>query len=44
VSKIGRRRIVVALAVVIPLFIVVLALPASQIGVTSEIGGEGFPL
>ena len=43
-SKIGKRRIAIALAVVLPLFVVVLALSASQIAVTSEIGSEGLPL
>jgi len=44
VSKVGKRRIAIALAVVLPLFVVVLALSASQIAVTSEIGSEGLPL
>jgi len=44
VSKIGKRRIVVALAVVLPLFIVVLAVSASQVAITSEIGSRGLPL
>ena len=43
-NKIGKRRIAIALAVVLPLFVVVLALSASQIAVTSEIGSEGLPL
>ena len=43
-SKIGKRRIAIALAIVLPLFVVVLALSASQIAVTSEIGSEGLPL
>ena len=43
-NKIGKRRIVVALAVVFSLFIVGLALSASPVAVTSEIGSEGLPL
>jgi hypothetical protein len=43
-NKLGRRQIVLALAVVLPLIILVLALTASQIGITSEIGNGGLPL
>ncbi len=32
------------LAIVLPLFVVVLVLTASQVGVTSEIGSGGLPL
>jgi len=44
VRKIGNRRIAVTLAVVLPLFIVVLALSASPIAVICEIGSGGLPL
>ena len=43
-GKIGKRWIVAALAVVLPLFIVVLALSASQVAVICEVGSEGLPL
>ena len=42
--KIGKRRVVVALAIVLPLLVVVLALSASPAAVTSEVGNGGFPL
>lgn len=42
--KISRQRIAVVLAIVLPLFVVVLVLTASQIGVTSEIHRGGIPL
>jgi len=44
VLKINKRRIAAALAVVLPLLVVVLVLTASQIGVTSKIGCGGLPL
>lgn len=43
-NKLGRRQIVLTLAVVLPLVILVLALTASHIGITSEIGSGGLPL
>lgn len=43
-NKLGRRQVVLALAVVLPLVILVLALTTSQIGITSEIGSGGLPL
>jgi len=45
VRKIGRRRITLVLATVIPLFLLVLAISASYIGITSEIwsGGQSLP-
>lgn len=42
--KISKRRIAAALAIVLPLLVVVLVLTASQVGVTSKIGSEGLPL
>lgn len=42
--KIGKRRIAAALAIVLPLLVVVLVLTASQVGVTSKIGSGGLPL
>jgi len=44
VSKIGKRRIAVVLAIAIPLFMLVLALSASYVGVTSKIWSGGLPL
>jgi len=44
VRKISKRRIGVVLAIVLPLLVVVLVLTASQVGVTSKIGGGGLPL
>jgi len=44
VRKIGKRRIAAALAIVLPLLVVVLVLTASQVGVTSKIGSGGLPL
>ena len=42
--KISKRRIAAALAIVLPLLVVVLVLTASQVGVTSKIGSGGLPL
>lgn len=42
--KISKRRISAALAIVLPLLVVVLVLTASQVGVTSKIGSGGLPL
>ena len=42
--KIGQRRIVVALAVVLSIIIAGLALTASEIGITSGVGNEGLPI
>jgi len=44
VRKISKRRIAAALAIVLPLLVVVLVLTASQVGVTSKIGSGGLPL
>ena len=43
-TKISKRRIAIALAIVLPLVTMGLALSASQVAVTSEIGDRGLPL